>query len=186
MKRLRFVALVSTVSLSVAALVLASSALSGTWVKNTKLSDDPEEKVREAVGGMIQRAERRARRPVDDPELRRRLGESVDTLIVSAETLVIEHDSDEFHVDDGRGRIRIFYLDGEKHIRQTPEGDKLETLCTVGENYVLVEQKMEGGVKIIENYKLSPDAGRMELTVRLEGNPFKEPLVVRSVYERDL
>ena len=106
-------------------------------------------------------------------------------LIESAETLHIEHDKEELRVDDGHGRVRIFYLDGEKHIRQTPGGTKLETVCTAGSRYILVEQKMDRGGKISENYVLLPEGDRMELTVRLEIRQFRKPVVVRSVYERD-
>ncbi len=185
MKRFGILALMNTVLLGFGALVLASSSLSGTWMRNPELSDDPEEKVREAVTRVIDRANSRRRGgpSLDDPELRRRMEQSLDSLIQSAETLVIEQENDELQVDDGHGRIRIFYLDGQKHIRQTPGGASLETTCTVGGRYILVEQKMDGGVKINENYTLLQDGSRMELTVRLETKQLKEPLGVRSVYE---
>ncbi len=89
-------------------------------------------------------------------------------------------------MDDGVGRVRIFYLDGKKHNRQSPGGTKFETLSIRQGNRIIVDQKIKGGGRIIETYVLSVEGDRLFLTVRLEAKRLKEALTIRNVYDREL
>jgi hypothetical protein len=106
------------------------------------------------------------------------------TFVQFAEELSIEEGSGELRIDDGIGRVRIFYIDGKKHKRQTPGGANLETICTRRGNRIVVEQKLDKDGKIAEVYSLSADGTRMSLTVHFESKRFKQPLVVRNVFDR--
>jgi len=102
----------------------------------------------------------------------------------AAETLQIELIETEFRVETGLERLRIFYLDGEKHIRETPNRGKIETRSEKNGNRIVIEQKTEQGAKITESYELSPDGQVMVLRLHMEGRMFNEPVAVRTVYER--
>ena len=49
---------------------------------------------------------------------------------------------------------------------------------------MIVEQKLDKDGMITEVYVPSPDGHTMTLTVRFESKRFKQPLVVRNVYDR--
>jgi hypothetical protein len=170
--------------LSFASASAEDPSFSGTWARNARESDDAEAKIEEAARAMTERSRGRApvlpNEPDVDPSLQRGLG----SLVLAAERLVIEERAAELHVDDGEGPTRIFYLDGRKHLRQTPSGAKLETVCSKQGRQIRVEQKTEQGTRISETYELAADGREMKLTVRVEGKRFKEPLIVRTVYDR--
>jgi hypothetical protein len=161
--------------------------LTGVWQRNPEESDDAEQKVRDAAKAMFDKATRGGRNiPSDDIiQFQKRLQLIIGSYVQFAETLEIEQTNGELHIDDGEGRIRIFYIDGKKHKRQTPKGATLETVCTRGVNQITVEQKLDRGGKIIETYVPSPDGNRTVLTVRFESKQLRAPLILVNVYDRD-
>jgi hypothetical protein len=161
-------------------------SMTGTWVRNPDKSEDPKEKIRSAAQDMFDKTTKGGRNVAseDIPRIQKRLRSMISSFVQHAEILEIEHDSDELHVDDGEGRVRIFYIDGEKHVRQTPGGAKLETVCRGQGSQIFVEQKLEGA-KIFETYAMSADGERLTLTVRMEAKRFKKPLTLRNVYDRE-
>ena len=96
--------------------------------------------------------------------------------------LTVELTGEEFHVDDGE-RLRIYYLDGKKHKRETPDGMKLETIAELKGSAILIEEKMERG-KIDRKFELSPDGATMIMTLTVKFGRMKEPVVIRTVYEK--
>lgn len=163
-----------------------NAGFAGTWLRVHSESEDVEEKIQSAVQGMLEKAERRRRNVslLGDPVLVRRLEDSLERLIRAPEELVIFAQRNELHVDDGSGRISIYYLDGKEHLRQTRGGISLETVAVRRGNRVEIEQEGEEGGKIFETYALAADGNRLELAVRVEGERLEDPLVVRSVYAR--
>jgi hypothetical protein len=178
--------------LAVALLVSFSEAradvdLTGTWYRSPKESDDAESEIRDAAKRMFDKATKGGRNVLSEDilQIQRRLQSVISSYLQFADSLEIEQTSRELHIDDGEGRIRIFYLDGEKHVRQTPHGETLETVCTRGSNHIIIEQKLDRGGTIVENYVPSPDGNRMVLTVRFETKQLDPPLVLRNVYDRE-
>ena len=55
--------------------------------------------------------------------------------------LTVELTGEEFQVDDGE-RLRIYYLDGKKHKRETQNGMKLETIAELKGSAIVIEEKM--------------------------------------------
>ena len=96
--------------------------------------------------------------------------------------LTLELMDDELRVDDGE-RLRIYYLDGEKHKRETANGMKLETVAELKGNAVFIEEKMERG-KLNRKFELSPDGGTMVATLIVKIGRMKDPVVIKTVYER--
>ena len=161
--------------------------LTGTWMRNPDESDDPEEKTRAAGEGICNKATKGGRGSFteDIQQIQKQLQSSIASFVQFAETLIIDDEGKELLVDDGVGRVRIFYLDGKKHKRQSPDGAKFETLSTRQGNRIIVDQKMKGG-RIVETYALSEEGDRLVLTVRLEAKRLKEPLTLRNVYYREI
>ena len=166
----------------------------GNWERNVEQSDDARAKMQEAMeqmgrggghggsggrppggrggggrsGGMGgSRGEGGSRRPD--------LGNVPDEI-------TLELMDDELRVDDGE-RLRIYYLDGEKHKRETANGMKLETVAELKGNAVFIEEKMERG-KLNRKFELSPDGGTMVATLIVKIGRMKDPVVIKTVYER--
>jgi len=98
------------------------------------------------------------------------------------EELYVEHEDGELRLDDGE-RLQIFYLDGEKHRRAMPNGAKLETVATIAGRVVNIEEKLERG-KIERKIELSEDGESMVITLNIKIGNMKDPVLIRTVYER--
>ncbi len=165
-------------------------SFSGVWERNVEQSDDPQEKMQEAMermregmgrrgggggrsrgggmgGGRGGRGEGGSGRPD--------LGNVPDEL-------TMELADDELRVDDGE-RLRIYYLDGEKHKREMANGMKIETVAELKGNAVVIKEKMERG-QLDRKFELSPDGGTMVATLTVKFGRMKDPVVIRTVYER--
>jgi hypothetical protein len=90
----------------------------------------------------------------------------------------------EFHVVplNDEGRVQIFYLDGKKHKRETPNGAKIETKTERIGSRIIVAQKTDRN-KFTTTYELAPDATRMVVTTQFEGGRLPEPVIIRTVYD---
>ena len=164
--------------------------LAGSWERDPERSDDAEEKMEAAMqqmreqrggrgggmqpgggggppgGGGGQRGER-GRQPQMG-----RIPESLDA----------ELEGNEFRVDTGE-RVEIFYLDGEKHKRQLPNGAELETVAEMSGSAIHIEEKMERG-KMQRKYDLSPEGQTMIMTLTMKMGGMKNPVVIRTVHVR--
>jgi hypothetical protein len=85
-------------------------------------------------------------------------------------------------VDDGE-RLQIFYLDGQKHRREMGNGAKLETVATILGRVITIEEKLEKG-RIDRKLELSEDGESMAITLNIEVGNMKDPVLIRTVYER--
>jgi hypothetical protein len=168
------------------AALLAPAGFSGTWERDPERSEDAEAKMREAFARMQAEIERRGGGIPGGPppgggpaggsgERRARPGQV-------PEELYIEHGQGELRVDDGE-RLQIFYLDGQKHRRQLPSGEKLETVATLQGNVVLIDEKMKRG-KIQRRLELLDEGETMVWTLVVDLDRMKEPVQIRTVYAR--
>lgn len=157
----------------------------GLWYRDDAKSDDPEPKLEAAMQGFIEKMSR-GRSSLDDVEPRfvKRLRNVLDGFVQYADELYLERNPRDLVVDDGGERVRIYYLDGKEHERQMHDGTRLETVTTVTGGRIQVEMETDDGAKISEAYSLSVDGDELTLTVRLEDDQLREPLVIRSVYTR--
>jgi hypothetical protein len=179
-------------------------SFNGVWERNPDESDDPREKMREVMAGQAGMSGRgggqggrsgggfggsgggrggssgggrggggRGGRggPPSMGDIMR-AAQSIETTLADGEFKVIDSE-----------RVRIYYLDGEKHIRETPQGGKLETVAEIRGDQITIEEKAEQGMKITQTFALGPDGSVMVVTHLLENNRFKEPVVIRSVYD---
>lgn len=166
----------------------STPGFSGTWERDPDQSDDAQEKMRAAFERMQEEMERRGRggfppggppaggRPPGGPEGRGGGPGQV------PEELYVEHEDGELRLDDG-DRLQIFYLDGQKHRRAMPNGAKLETVATITGRVVNIEEKLDRG-KIERTIELSEDGESMVITLNIKIGNMKEPVLIRTVYER--
>lgn len=166
---------------------------SGTWERDPDRSDDAQEKMRAAFERMQQEMERRGRGgfppggpppggpPPGGPGQGGSEGRGGGPGQVPEE-LYVEHEDGELRLDDG-DRLQIFYLDGEKHRRAMPNGAKLETVATITGRVVNIEEKLERG-KIERKIELSEDGESMVITLNIKIGNVKDPVLIRTVYER--
>jgi hypothetical protein len=166
----------------------ASTGFSGNWERDPARSDDAQEKMRAAFVRMQEEMERRGRggpppggSGAPPPGGGGREGRGGGPGQVPEE-LEVEHDGGELKLDDGE-RLQIFYLDGQKHRRAMPNGAKLETVATLQGQVVLIEEKLDRG-KIERKLELSEDGESMVITLNIEIGNMKEPVLIRTVYER--
>jgi len=165
----------------------------GAWERNVEQSDDPEEKMKDAMEQMGGRGGGGGRRGGMGGGGRRggmggggsgrgEGGSGRPDLGNVPDELTVELLDDELQVDDGE-RLRIYYLDGEKHKREMTNGMKLETVAELKGNAVVIKEKMERG-QLDRKFELSPDGGTMVVTLTVKFGRMKDPVVIRTVYER--
>ena len=186
----------STTILLSALLALPTQEVSfaGLWERDVERSDDPEEKMQAAMeqmreqmgrgGGGGGRPPGGGGRPGGGGGRRGggREGGGRPDLGNIPDELRVEMDGEEFRVDDGE-RLRIYYLDGEKHKREMANGMKLETVSELKGHAVVIEEKMERG-KIDRKFELSPEGGTMIMTLTVKFGPMKDPVLIKTVYAR--
>jgi hypothetical protein len=176
----------------------AMSRMSGSWVKDPDRSDDAEAKMRAAFEQMRGRGGRfgGGGRPPGGPPPEGGRGGGMQRgpgrggprggrgpgIGPIPEEIDLTFQEGELHMDDGE-RVQIFYLDGEKHLRELPNGTKLETVSLVEGGAVHIREKLERG-NIDRKLELSPDGETLVLTTTLKMGNMKEPVVIRTVYER--
>lgn len=176
---------------TVLVLTLQIAGFSGVWERDPDQSDDAQAKMQAAFEQM--RSQRQGRRgpgggppPGGPPPEGREPGRGglrgPVSLGTAADELSIEHEGGELRVDDGE-QLRIYYLDGEEHKRQMPNGVELETTARLVGNAVSIEEKMERG-EILRKFEIGPDGETLVLTSTVKLPGMKDPVVIRSVYER--
>ncbi len=168
-------------------------SFAGAWKRDPEQSDDAQGKLREAFEAMRQGSGRRMGSGGPPPGGgqgggSRRSGrgrpESPGALMgPMSDKIVLEHEGTELRIDDGE-RVQIFYLDGRKHPREMPNGAKLETVATLDGLSIRIEEKLDRG-RIERRLELAGDAKTMVMTVNLKLDNMKEPVHIRTVYERE-
>jgi hypothetical protein len=109
----------------------------------------------------------------------------LESLAAAPDELTIEVESGEVHVTAAEaGRVRIFYLDGQTHIRQTPNGSELETKAQWNGRELVVEEDAGDGDKVHEVYVLGSDPGTLVFVFQLKLHQLEEPIEIRTVYDR--
>ena len=174
---------------------------SGVWERDIERSDDPQEKMQAAMEQMREQTGQRGGgggrpgggggrpgggggggRPGGGGGRGERGGGGGRPDVGNIpDELTVELTGEEFQVDDGE-RLRIYYLDGKKHKRETQNGMKLETIAELKGSAILIEEKMERG-KIDRKFELSPDGATMIMTLTVKFGRMKDPVVIKTVYE---
>jgi hypothetical protein len=160
-------------SVLVAALSIAQATpdFTGKWTLDDSRSDDGEALIVAGLG---------------DPDRmspkNRRTADRLLQLVTALRVLDIRQGPADFRLFDEADNIRIYYIDGKKHQRETPWGERLETVTKweASELHVRTDGKDLG--EIDEIYGMEGKDLVYTVKLRLEGS--KDEVVVRSFYTR--
>jgi hypothetical protein len=155
-----------------AALAQGGLDFSGKWRLDTDRSDDAEAVIQAGLENTSGR--------VTTSTL-----QTFDRLVALSRALTwleIRQTERDFSLYDDADNVRIYYIDGKKHARETPWGAKLDTV-TKWEGAEL-HIKTDGGDlgEVTEVYSF--DGGELRFTVRIKVKNVKDEIAVNSYYTR--
>lgn len=152
----------------------AMPSLTGKWDLDVMKSDDAEEAIREGLGETAGRGSRAVQR--------QRLMERLIPLARAADYMELELSDQDLKVFDRADRVSIYYLDGKKHERQGPMGDKMEAIADWDGSRVTVTTEGKEIGRILEIYGL--EGHQMAYIVSIENKAFEQEVVIRHYYNR--
>lgn len=163
--------LVSFLLVTSVSLAQGNPDFSGKWTLDEDKSDDGEALILGGIGSPDRMS----------PEKRRTADRLID-LVRALRALEIRQSPADFRLYDEADNVRIYYIDGKKHTRETPWGDKLETV-TKWEGLEL-QMRTDGKDlgEIDELYTMEGSQLLYTVKLRLEGS--KQEVVVRTYYGR--
>jgi hypothetical protein len=97
-----------------------------------------------------------------------------------AERLTITQDGPEILIDDGVNPAVRLRPDGEA---TKSEGGASEIKARWSGSELVAETKLRNGAKLTTAYMLDAEKHQLDVTSRMEGGRFREPLTVRRVYD---
>lgn len=168
---------------------------SGKWQLNHQQSDNPDEKLREAMGrrgaglsgggrggfpggGNASRFPGAGGQPSSkERQQRMQAAEIVEITHIGPELTINETGSSEII------RTRTLYTDG-RSFQQNFAHDHGESKAKWMDKKLVIEFKLERGGKTSETYELSEDARQLYVTRRIENPPFSGAISIRRVYDR--
>ena len=162
--------------------------LNGKWVLNLDESEDARAKFQEAMrdarasGGRGGRGAPPAGGRGGNPQ---QMQETMRMLINAAMRLNIVVGDSTVTVVAAEGSRMIFYPDGRKV--ETPiEGvGTIETKAQWKGDKLVVERKMDGGMKITSNYEIKSDGAQLHVKMKFEGGRIPGKVEVLRVYDAD-
>jgi len=147
---------------------------SGKWELDIEKSDDAVLVIRGALGQTGGRSR--------DQEQRRLLSSRLNYLARAGETIEIEQTEKDFKLFNSEDDVRIYYIDGEKHPRQSPTGAKMTTVTVWREALLGVTTEGDEIGKAAETFGL--EGFQLVHIVRIQNKAFEEDLLLRSYYNR--
>lgn len=149
----------------------------GTWRLNRGLSDNPEEKVKEAIGNRG----RVLGRMMGGRGAKDRMKDNA----AIADVLRITHNDPEFQVTGNNDLTRRLITDGRKVNNTTQKGESLETTARwQGSQLVVVTQRANGG-KLTQTYSLGRGGRQMIVLTQITGQRLDRPIEIRLVYDAE-
>ncbi|HEY7699221.1 MAG TPA: hypothetical protein VIE88_12445 [Vicinamibacteria bacterium] len=144
---------------------------SGKWKMDADKSDDGEAVILGGLGNPDRMK----------PEVRRTV-ERLLALGRAFRSLEIRQSAADFRLYDDANNVRIYYIDGKKHQRETPWGERLETVTQWegGELHTRTDGKDLG--EIDEIYGM--EGGQLLYTVKIRLEDSKQEVVIRTYYDR--
>ena len=147
---------------------------SGKWGLDFEKSDDAVLAIRGALGQTGGRSR--------DQQQRRLLSSRLNYLARAGETIEIEQTEKDFKLFNSEDDVRIYYIDGEKHPRQSPTGAKMTTVTLWREDSLDVTTEGDEIGKASETFGL--EGFQLVHIVRIQNKAFEEDLLLRSYYNR--
>jgi hypothetical protein len=158
----------------------ALANLSGTWRLNKDLSDDPQQKMKDArsesgggghsggrhgggmghgwggrSGGSGSGSGDDAQRPLED-------------MATAMQQLKIDHQNPAMTIEDGLGREHHLFTDGRKIEEERSYGGTTEIHAVWKDGHVVVTTQPEKGPRITETYVVAADGSQLTVTSKIE------------------
>lgn len=147
---------------------------SGVWELDQEKSDDAVTAIRDALGQTSGRGERQIERQA--------LSSRLNDLARAAETIEIEQTEKDIKLFDSEDDVRIHYIDGKEHPRQSRSGEQMTTVTAWRGDFLdLATEGPEIG-KVTET--LGMEGAQLVHIVRIQNTAFEDDLVVRAYYNR--
>jgi hypothetical protein len=147
---------------------------SGVWELDHAKSDDAEVAIRDALGLTGGRGDRQAERQA--------LSSRLHYLAQAAETIEIEQTEKDIKLFNSEDDVRIHYIDGEKHPRQSPTGEEMTTVTEWRESFLAMTTEGPDIGKVTET--LGMEGLQLVHIVRIQNDAFEDDLVIRIYYDR--
>ena len=146
----------------------------GIWELDDEKSDDAALAIRDALGQTGGRGGRQIERQA--------LSSRLNYLARSSETIEIEQTEADFKIFNTEDDVRIHYIDGQEHPRQSPTGEKMTTVTEWRENFLALTTEGPEIGKVLETFGM--EGLQLVHIVRIQNRDFEEDLVVRFYYDR--
>lgn len=165
--------------------------LTGTWKLNKGLSDDAQQKIKEArddsgggggSGHGMHRGGFGGRRPRSDSDTnsespRPSLEENASAL----QLIKIQHQEPQLTIEDGVGRQHKLFTDGRKIEEERSLGGTTQMRAVWKDARIVVTTEAEKGPKLTETYAVAADGSQLTVTSRFEGRG--RAIEIRRVYD---
>lgn len=155
------------------------SEFDGDWKLNRNESDDPKKKIEEAMKASGRGGRRRGLR---GRAVSGRIEQAMERLSDASENITVRVEGDEFTVESG-GRSRTFVANGETK-RQQGERGSIEYKSQWQGGDLVTQARTSQGAEITSTYSLSGDAKKLHVVRKINSGQWKEPVVIRLVYDR--
>jgi hypothetical protein len=147
----------------------------GVWKLNGAQSDDTKQKVEQAIG---------KRKGLFGGKRQERAREMLTGAMEAPETLNVTQKGSQLSITGRNGRVRTFSLDGRAQEVQNESGKSVAATARKSAGEIVIETRTEGGKgKFIERYALASNGRKLNVTLEVEGERLKRPLVIRRVYD---
>jgi len=147
---------------------------SGTWELDVEASDDTESQVLGGVGEDVTHGMTHLERG--------RLVERLIQLARAIDEIEIAQTEQDLSIFDRDDNLRIYYLDGRKHARQTPWGAKLDAVAKWDGQQITVRTSGEQVGEVQETFGM--EGRQLVLIVRIKNENFQNEIVIRNYYDR--
>lgn len=147
---------------------------SGTWRLDVEASDATESQLLAGVGEDTTRG-------VSHLE-RARVVERLTQLARALDEIEITQTERDLRIFDQGDNLRIYYLDGAKHARETPWGARLDAVASWDDQRITVRTTGEEVGDVQETFGL--EGRQLVYIVRIKNKNFQNEVVIRSYYDR--
>ncbi|MBI1355832.1 MAG: hypothetical protein GC160_15945 [Acidobacteria bacterium] len=155
------------------------SQLAGQWLLNHDESDDPKQKIQEALDGAGKGRRGGLARLRGGSD---RMQQALERMAEAAENLSIQVEGDNVTLTAG-GHSRTLVANGETK-RQEGERGSVETRTQWQGDSLVTTAKTDRGVEATTTHSLSSDGNRLVIDRRIEGGRLPQTIELRMVYDR--
>lgn len=163
--------------------VLVSGKITGAWRINYAESDNPLLKMQSILQSRLEQ---------NSPEKtsKEETLPSISISLVAPETLILAGDGERsMTISEGYNEIvftRTVFTDAKARMGELSDGTRFLLTAAQAKDFLNLETVSPRGNKMIETYRLSADAKKLTITIRVETPEGKELITLKRVYDRTI